>query len=369
MVVLVHYVDYVVHYVDYEAVRRVQHVVLRVQHEVQVVVHDSRNDVHDDVHRDVRGGPTLLFNFLLYIYIALAVLRELLSKAIVRKMCFIELLVYLFVALCNLIFVVLGTMTYLRIKRRLMAYTKLEEAMQHAQKGYPVLAVALFKEVYTAAMLEEDHRTCLRALNCYCYTVTGRSQRCCSAQLALCQKVGKSDPMACVVGYTSIGLYFLLVLHENAEAIRVLDLAESFLPTPRHLYGRQLKRILEGKVHAYYRQSIANDDGGLQSLQQLMRLWQECHLNRSEQAHWHHVHSEVLFLCRSRSEAAEAREAMYKCLGRCFEPTCPICLEEDMVLDSPETLILTCFHAAHRTCFMKGGLVACPLCRAACYAL
>ena len=81
MVVLVHYVDYVVHYVDYEAVRRVQHVVLRVQHEVQVVVHDSRNDVHDDVHRDVRGGPTLLFNFLLYIYIAHAVLRELLSKA------------------------------------------------------------------------------------------------------------------------------------------------------------------------------------------------------------------------------------------------------------------------------------------------
>ena len=85
MVVLVHYV---VHYVDYEAVRRVQHVVLRVQHEVlrvqhevQVVVHDSRNDVHDDVHRDVRGGPTLLFNFLLYIYIAFAVLRELLSKA------------------------------------------------------------------------------------------------------------------------------------------------------------------------------------------------------------------------------------------------------------------------------------------------
>ena len=83
VVVLVHYVHYVVHYVDYEAVRRVQHVVLRVQHEVQVVVHDSRNDVHDDVHRDVRGGPrSLLFNFLLYIYIALAVLRELLSKAI-----------------------------------------------------------------------------------------------------------------------------------------------------------------------------------------------------------------------------------------------------------------------------------------------
>ena len=87
VVVLVHYV---VHYVDYEAVRRVQHevrrvqhVVLRVQHEVQVVVHDSRNDVHDDIHRDVRGGPrSLLFNFLLYIYIALAVLRELLSKAI-----------------------------------------------------------------------------------------------------------------------------------------------------------------------------------------------------------------------------------------------------------------------------------------------
>ena len=78
VVVLVHYVHYVVHYVDYEAVRRVQHVVLR----VQVVVHDSRNDVHDDVHRDVRGGPTLLFNFLLYIYIALAALRELLSKAI-----------------------------------------------------------------------------------------------------------------------------------------------------------------------------------------------------------------------------------------------------------------------------------------------
>ena len=259
---------------------------------------------------------------------------------------------------------------------------QLEEAMMHAHHGRQTVAMNLFRKVYSEALSAKNLSMCLRTLNCFSVSAMEHvvhlptMRRCCAVQLALCQELGQSDTVACVVGYTSIGVYYLLI-NENTDALRVFDLAESYL-TPPH--GAQLKRILQGKLQACLeccRQSKDEDahEAHLQSsLRVFARLQTECHLNRMERASCQRVRGEMFLLCYKPANvgaAGEARRAMYQCIERSFEPTCPICLEE-MVLDSVETLVLSCFHTVHRACFTRcvPTIVAgtklirsCPLCR------
>ena len=251
------------------------------------------------------------------------------------------------------------------------------ESMAHARKGETTKALLVLKKVYEAAHSRNDYGTCLRALNC-CFSCTFSNEsavlpalrRYAEAQLSLCELMRGSDPVACVLAYTCIASYRLMIA-EPPEAVRILRLAEEELKSLKPdtaIYQDLLKRVLQGHVQAHAELCVSVPPGETEesktlltdTLKYMIRL-EGCDLNDTDQAVTHRIRADVLLRSPSssasergrRERARREREAMYRCIKpRAFEPTCPVCLE-DMELGAPDTMILGCYHAIHRDCFAK----------------
>ena len=247
------------------------------------------------------------------------------------------------------------------------------EAVEHARAGRYRQAIDLLAHVFVTA---NDDVGKLQALNCYCSLVDRRVyreefDRYIKVQLTLCERVGKADPLACVMGYSGIGRFHLLAFR-HTEALQMFELAERVLSTCHEHAAVLMKRILQGRIQAHmemYRltpEPLQRDH----ILGLFRRLEKEGNLNNIEQAALHMLRAEAYLMCYSNyAMAAQERGAMFIRLGRAFEPTCSICLG-DMCIDSGNTLFLGCFHALHRDCFAriapvlgKPTLKRCPLCR------
>ena len=271
------------------------------------------------------------------------------------------------------------------------------ESMALVRKGENTKALLVLKKVYEAAHSRNDYATCLRTLNC-CFSCTFSNESAvipalrsyATAQLSLCELMAGSDPVPCVLAYTCIASYRLMIA-EPPEAVRVLHLAEEELKRLKPdttIYQDLLKRVLQGHVQAHAELCVSLPPGETDeskalvadTLKYMIRL-EGCDLNEADQAITHRIRADVLFRSpsspaskRGRMERARReREAMYRCIKpRAFEPTCPVCLD-DMELGAPTTMILGCYHAIHRDCFAKckgGGemqgnmeAVRCSVCR------
>ena len=266
----------------------------------------------------------------------------------------------------------------------------LREAVVHNREGKKRYALSLVGEVYRSAYLAENYRTCLRLLNCAFSFHTSADfshlptlHQYSVAQCALCELVGSSDPIACIVGYTDAGSC-RLVEFNPVEAGRLFDLAEkmrrSIDPTNEHTLEK-LKVILKGRIQACMdtcRRLPSNYVDAreplvrctLESMDRLMQM----ELSPTERATAYRDRADTLLLCSSPPDtegATHARLAMYGCIApREFDPTCPVCMEH-MPLGSPDTMVMGCFHTVHRECFSKCPPVAthgteltpCPVCR------
>ena len=252
------------------------------------------------------------------------------------------------------------------------------EAIRHERDGHHQKAFEILRKAYAEANSTKNNLACLHVLNCYCSFLDRRShlpqyERYAAVQLILCERVGKSDPLACVMGYTSVGV-FCLMAGRHEEGKRVLDTAERALASCHEYVDVLLKRILQGKIHAsieIFHHSPPDNRHHDSIFQLLSRLETEVRLNAMEHATLHLVRAETYIVClEDEAKATVEREAMFHHLGRTFDPTCPICLC-DMEIGAITTLFLGgCFHALHRDCFARmprierrPAFTRCPLCR------
>ena len=217
------------------------------------------------------------------------------------------------------------------------------------------------RQPYKSALAAKDFAECLRILNC-CFkkhTAVAIVHQYSLAVRQLCQRVGETCPAECVLGLTHIADYHLHI-GDFEEAHRMYDAAQAFCGADDH---PSMKRILRGQLPACMSIYATRPSPHLRARMASMfeQLWQ-CDLSQSERATVHRCCADMHLLCSAAAEAKKEREAMYACIGRSFDPVCPICLD-DMLLDAPDTAVLRCFHAVHRNCFAKCWAKRCPLCR------
>ena len=219
------------------------------------------------------------------------------------------------------------------------------------------------RQPYETALATNNFAECLLILNsCFKkHTAVATVHTYSLAVRQLCQMVGETCPSECVLGLTHIADYHLHI-GEFDEANRMYEAAQTFCV---HVADDQscMKRILRGHLPACMSIYATRPSPHLRARMASMfeRLWQ-CELSERERATVHRCCAEMHLLCSATAEAKKEREAMYACIGRAFDPVCPICLE-DMQLDAPHTVVLRCFHAVHCNCFIKCRVQRCPLCR------
>ena len=219
------------------------------------------------------------------------------------------------------------------------------------------------RQIYEFALATKDFPVCLHILNSDFKKHTALSivHTYSLAVRQLCQIVGENCPIECVLGLIHIADYHLHI-GEFEEACRMYEAAQAFCI---HIVDNQFtKRILRGHIPASM--SVYSTKPSHHLRERIMSMFDslgQCELSQRERATVHRCCADMHLLCSAAADAKQEREAMYACVGRTFDPVCPICLEH-MCLDAKETMVLCCFHTVHLQCFSHCKVKMCPLCRA-----